>query len=153
MQQKGGSMIIHYSNSLFPRSGDCLAETSSHTTGIYGFMLQGESLLSAGATNKDNYKFDVHICESLPEVVALYRQDLPSSRPSRIVVRRKESMDTGLWQLLHRQIYCKPYQGKLVPEPVYDPITSKMLKGLLMSKINSVPGQLSSEAVSIDFQE
>jgi hypothetical protein len=70
-----------------------------------------------GATNEDNYKFDVRICETLPEVVASYGQALPSSHPSRIAVRRKGSMDTGLWHLLHRQVYIKLYEGKLAPGP------------------------------------
>ena len=62
-------------------------------------------------------------------------------------------MDTGLWHLLHREIYCKLYEGKLAPEPVRDPITGKMLKGPLMVKTDSGPGRLSSEAKSVDFRE
>ena len=62
-------------------------------------------------------------------------------------------MDTGLWHLLHREIYCKLYEGKIAPEPVCDPITGKMLKGPLMVKTDSGPGRLSSEAESVDFRE
>ena len=62
-------------------------------------------------------------------------------------------MDTGLWHLLHREIYCKLYEGKIAPEPVRDPITGKMLKGPLMVKTDSGPGRLSSEAESVDFRE
>ena len=155
---KGGSMTTRYANSSFARSGDRLVESSSHTTGVYGFTLRGECLpplyiLSSSAMNVDNYKFDVRICETLPEVVASYGQDVPSSHASRIAVRRKGSMDTGLWHLLHRQVYVKLYEGRLAPEPVRDPMTGKMLKGPLIVKTDSGPGRLSSEAESIDFRE
>jgi hypothetical protein len=123
-------------NSSFARSGDRLVESSSHTTGVYGFTLQGEChpplyILSSSAMNVDNYKCDVRICETLPEVVASYGQDVPSLHPSRIAVRRKGSMDTGLWHLLHWQVYVKLYEGRLTPEPepVRDP-TGKMLNSL-----------------------
>jgi hypothetical protein len=155
---KGGLTTIRYANASFARSGDRLVETSSHTTGVYGFTLRGESLpplyiLSSSATNEDNYKLDVRICETLPSVVASYGQELPSTHPSSIAVRRKGSMDTTLWHDLHRQVYCKLYEGKLAPEPVRDPKTRKLLKGPLLEKTDSGPGRLAKEADSIDFRE
>jgi hypothetical protein len=138
---KGRLTTICYANISFVRSGDRLVETSSHTTGVNGFTPQGESFLP---------QFDVRICETLAEVVASSGRELPSSHPS---VRRKRSMDTGLWHLLHWQVYIKLYEGKLAPEPVRDPVTGKMLKGPLMVKTDSGPGRLSNEAESIDFRE
>jgi hypothetical protein len=70
--------------------------------------------------------FDACICETLPEVVAAYGQELLSSHPLRIAMRKKGSMDTNLWHDMHRQVYCKLWQGRLVPEPVHDPETGKM---------------------------
>ncbi len=102
-------------------------------------------ILSSSAMNEENYKFDVRIYETLPEVVAAYRHDLPSLHLSRIAMRRKGSMDTNLWHDLHRQVYCKLWQGY--------PETGKMLRGPLMVKMDSGPGWLSSDASSIDFRE
>ncbi len=62
-------------------------------------------------------------------------------------------MDTTLWHDLHCQVYCRLYEGKFMPEPVRDPKTCKLLKGPLLVKTDSGPGQLANEADSIDFRE
>jgi len=41
---KGGSKRRRYANNSFPRSGERVVETSSHTTGLYGYTLAGEPL-------------------------------------------------------------------------------------------------------------
>jgi hypothetical protein len=43
LMTQSNTMTICYVNASFARSGDCLVETSSHTTGFYGFMFQGET--------------------------------------------------------------------------------------------------------------
>ena len=103
---KGGSTTIRYANPSFARSGDRVVEAASHTTGVYGFTLRGESLpplyiFSSGAAHEENYKFDLKICKGLPCVTARYGSADATEQPSRVAVRKKGSMDTTLWHDLH----------------------------------------------------
>jgi hypothetical protein len=127
-----------------------VVEAASHTTGIYGFTLSGESLpslyiFSSDAAQEENFKFDPKICKGLPCITARYGNADATEQPSRVAVRRKGSMDTTLWHDLHRDVYLKIYKGRLSPEPVCDLITRKLLSGPLIAKTDSGPGRLSKE--------
>jgi hypothetical protein len=62
-------------------------------------------------------------------------------------------MDTSLWHDLHCDVYLKIYKGRLLPEPIRDPVTRKLLSGPFIVKTDSDPGQLSKEAASLSLQE
>ena len=115
---KGGSTRIRYANASFPRTGERIVENAYHTTGVYGFTLRGEALpplyiLSTSASNEDNYRIDPPICEGLPIVTAKYAQDEIGTHPSRVAIRKKGSMDTGLWHQLCRDCYLPCYKDKI----------------------------------------
>lgn len=155
---KGGSTRIRYANASFPRTGERIVENAYHTTGVYGFTLRGEALpplyiLSTSASNEDNYRIDTTICEGLPIVTAKYAQDEIGTHPSRVAIRKKGSMDTGLWHQLCRDCYLPCYKDKIAAEPVRDSVTGKLLKGPLILKTDAGPGRLSAQAESIEFRE
>ena len=155
---KGGSTRIRYANTSFPRTGERVVDNAYHTTGVYGFTLGGEPLpplyiLSTSSVNAENYRLDPRVCEGLPMVSAKYGQDELTTHPSMVAIRKKGSMDTGLWHQLCRDCYMKCYKDRIAPEPVRDPATGKLLKGPLIVKTDAGPGRLSREAESIDFRE
>ena len=155
---KGGSTRIRYANASFPRTGERIIDNAYHTTGVYGFTLRGEALpplyiLSTSSSNEENYRLDPLICEGLPIVTAKYAQDEFKTHPSRVAIRRKGSMDTGLWHQLCRDCYLPCYKDCIAAEPVRDSVTGKLLKGPLIIKTDAGPGRLSRQAESIEFRE
>ncbi len=70
-----------------------------------------------------------------------------------ISVRHKGLMDMGLWHQLLKDVYVPLYKGRLSPEPIRDPVTMKLLSGLLIVKMDAGPGRLSKQAISVDFRE
>jgi hypothetical protein len=156
---KGGSTRIRYASSSFPRTGERLVENGGyHTTGVYGFTLRGEALpplfiLSTSSSNEENYRLNPLVCDGLPIVTAKYAQDEVTTHPSRVAIRKKGSMDTGLWHQLCEDCYLPLYENRLSPEPVRNRATGKLLKGPLIIKTDAGPGRLSREAQSIEFRE
>ena len=155
---KGGSTATRWANNSFPRSGERVIENSSHTTGVYGYTFAGEPLpplyiTSTSSKNEDNYKFDSRMCEGLPMPRAKYAGDQVKSRPSRIAVLPKGSMDTLLWHRWHTDVLLPCWKDRLYPVPVRDPKTGKLIKGPLIDKTDAGPGRLSKEAQSIEFRE
>ena len=49
-------------------------------------------------------------------------------------------METTLWHDLHCDVYLEIYTGRLLPEPIRDPTTCKLLSGPLIVKTDSGPG-------------
>ena len=119
---KGGSTKQRYANASFPRTGERIIENAYHTTGVYGFTLRGEPLpplyiLSTSSKLEENFAYDPLIGDGLPIVMAKYAQDEVKSYPSRVAVRSKGSMDTGLWEQLCRDLYLPCYKGKSLQNP------------------------------------
>ena len=109
--------------------------------------------MSTSSKLEENFAYDPLIGDGLPIVMAKYARDEVKSYPSRVAVRSKGSMDTGLWEQLCRDLYLPCYEGKIAPEPLRDPVTHKLLKGPLIIKTDAGPGRLSREAQSITFRE
>jgi len=61
-------------------------------------------------------------------------------------------MDTPLWHELNKKVFLKSYKGRLSPVPIRDPITKKLLRGPLISKTDSGPGHLATQAGSEEFR-
>jgi len=61
-------------------------------------------------------------------------------------------MDTPLWHELNKTVFLECYKGRLSPMPIRDPITKKLLHGPLISKTDSGPGRLATQAGSEEFR-
>ena len=124
-----------------------------HTTGVYGTTLAGEAMgpifiLTSSAKQPENYKIDPRVFKGLPVVTASYGSGVMSSHYSQIAVRKKGSMDTGLWHQLINA-YKLHYEGRISKVPVRDPLTQKLISGPLIIKTDAGPGRLSNELESI----
>ena len=105
-------------------------------------------ILSTSSRLEKFFSYNPLIGDGLPIVMAKYAQDEIKSYPSQAAVWSKESMDTGLWEQLCRDLYLPCYEGKIAPEPLCDPVMHKLLKGPLIIKTDAGPGHLSREAQS-----
>ena len=156
--KKGSASNGRWVNESFPRSGERNIVGNFHTTGVYGTTLVGEALpplyiLSTTSKNEDDYKIDPRVCEGLPTVAGKYGSDKVMLHSSCLCVRKKGSMDIGLWHQYVRSVILPLYEGRISPEPIRDPLTGKLLSGPLIIKTDSGPGRLSREACSIEFRE
>jgi hypothetical protein len=50
---------------------------------------------------------------------------------SSICVRHMGSMDTGLWHQLVWDLYTPLYEGRILPEPIYNPVMKKLIFGAI----------------------
>ena len=62
-------------------------------------------------------------------------------------------MDTPLWLGYNRTNVLIPYAGKISPTPVRNPVTKKLITGLLIEKTDTGPGRLSFEGAIIEERE
>jgi hypothetical protein len=77
--------------------------------------LRGEALpplfiLSMSSSNEKNYPLNPLVCDGLPIVT--------NTHPSCVAIRKKGSMDTGLWHQLCKDCYMPLYENRLAAESV-----------------------------------
>ena len=156
--KKGSASSGRWVNGSFPRSGERNVVGNFHTTGVYGTTLAGEALpplyiLSTSSQNEDDYKVDPRVCEGLPIVTGYYGGTKRMSYSSCVSVRKKGSMDTGLWHQYIRAIIIPLFKGRIALTPVRDPVTLRLIAGPLIVKSDGGPGRLSRESSSIEFRD
>ena len=156
--KKGSASSGRWVNGSFPRSGKRNVVGNFHTTGVYGTTLAGEALpplyiLSTSSQNEDDYKVDPRVCEGLPIVTGYYGGTKRMSYSSCVSVRKKGSMDTGLWHQYIRAIIIPLFKGRIALTPVRDPVTLRLIAGPLIVKSDGGPGRLSRESSSIEFRD
>ena len=156
--KKGSASAGRWVNGSFPRSGERNVVGNFHTTGVYGTTLAGEALpplyiLSTSSQNEDDYKVDPRVCEGLPIVTGYYGGTKRMSYSSCVSVRKKGSMDTGLWHQYIRAIIIPLFKGRIALTPVRDPVTLRLIAGPLIVKSDGGPGRLSRVSSSIEFRD
>ena len=155
---KGGMSTTRWANGSFPRSGDRVVSLQSHITGVYAYNLRGDMLpplfiFESKSKEPENYKIDPRICNNLPTVTGKYGGDEVKCYASEVAVRKKGSMDVSLWSTYNRKCVMAPYENRISPTPVRDPVTKKLISGPMIEKTDAGPGRLTKEAESIDFRE
>jgi hypothetical protein len=60
-------------------------------------------------------------------------------------------MDTGLRHQLVQDLYTPLYEGRILPEPICDPVTKRLILEPLIVKTDSGPGRLLKKAGRIQF--
>jgi hypothetical protein len=93
------------------------------------------------------------ICEGLPTLAASYGSKAVQIHSSSICVQHKSQMDTSLWHQLLRDLYTPLFEGRLLPEPIHNPVTMKLILKPLIVRTDSAPGRLSKEADSLQFHK
>jgi hypothetical protein len=156
--KKGSANCGRYVHDSFLRLGERNIVGNFHTTGVYGTTLAGEAMpplyiLSTASTNEDDYKVDPQVCKGLPVGTDKYGGETMMSYSSCVCVRKKGSMDTGLWHQYVRGVILPLFEGRIATKSIWHRVTNKLIAAPLIIKTDAGPGRLSRESASIEFRD
>lgn len=153
---KSGIQGMRYHNPSFPRAGDRIVKCNRHITGVYCTNPLEELpplfIFDTKAKSESNYDIDSAWCQGLPKVSGKYGTGVKQTWDSFVAMRPKGGMDTSLFPIFIQNVIlpCYPY---VQSETVRVPVTKRKIKGPLIIKTDTEPGQLSKELKHIEFHE